>query len=157
MAILLAPLTITASEETYRQYHTNPGNVAVHAVCIPLLVATVLAALARINVANGITMAHVAAVTHCIPHVSTVDGIITLMWMLLIARYVSNRSWSWRAILSIHATSWILQIVVGHMILEESRPAFMDSLIPSLLIAPLAVTHDVRISSWHFVHNVTSS
>ena len=41
--------------------------------------------------------------------------------------------------LAVHAASWFMQVVIGHALIEKRRPALMDSLASSLILAPLFV------------------
>lgn len=146
-AIALAALPLALplpSLEDYRTHHAHPGNVIVHIVCVPLLVWSLLAALARVRLANGLTMAHVASVTHALPHAATIDGVLTMAWMLALASHASRRRRAASTILLLHGLSWAVQILVGHGLLEGRRPALVHSFLPSLLIAPVAITRDVR-------------
>ena len=45
--------------------------------------------------------------------------------------------WIWALV--VHISSWIVQIVIGHMYYERRKPALLDSLFQSLLLAPLFV------------------
>ena len=44
----------------------------------------------------------------------------------------------------IHIFAWILQIL-GHSIFENNRPAFMDNLLQSFLMAPIFVLKELLI------------
>jgi len=117
-----------------------------HVVCVPLLVWSVLACMARVPVANGVTMAHVSALSLTVPRMSDRVDVITMAWMLAMACHASKRRFSLRVVCTVHVVSWWIQIVMGHWLCEGSRPALMDSLLPSLLVAPTAVTRD--LVSW---------
>jgi uncharacterized membrane protein YGL010W len=43
----------------------------------------------------------------------------------------------------VHVLSWFMQVVPGHVILERRRPALLDSLLQSLLLAPFFVVLEV--------------
>lgn len=143
MLTAVLPLVVSADEEMYRAYHQHTGNIVVHILCIPALVWSVLACMARIPVANGVTMAHVASITFTCGRISCVADVVTMLWMFAMACHVSTRWYSMRVVLTTHVASWLVQIVVGHGMLEGSRPALLDSLLPSLLVAPVAITRDV--------------
>ncbi len=40
---------------------------------------------------------------------------------------------------AVHALAWFMQIVPGHALLEKRRPALLDSLVQSLLLAPFFI------------------
>lgn len=52
-------------------------------------------------------------------------------------QYSPENAWMWALLL--HIFSWIVQIVIGHMYYEQRKPALLDSLFQSLLLAPLFV------------------
>ena len=56
-----------------------------------------------------------------------------------------------RVALGVHALSWFAQVVVGHGLLEKRRPALLQSLVPSLVLAPFFVVLEVL----HAVSSVT--
>ena len=51
--------------------------------------------------------------------------------------------------LVVHVASWFAQVVVGHALIEKRRPALLDSLLPSLLLAPFFVVLEVACASAH--------
>lgn len=55
----------------------------------------------------------------------------------LFQQYFFETAWIWA--LAVHLFSWLVQIVAGHMYFERRKPALMDSLFQSLLLAPLFV------------------
>ena len=42
----------------------------------------------------------------------------------------------------LHILAWVLQIL-GHALFENNRPAFMDNLVQSFLMAPIFVLNEV--------------
>lgn len=50
---------------------------------------------------------------------------------------------AWKIALGLHVLSWYMQIHPGHMILEGRKPALLDSLFQSLVLAPLFVWLEV--------------
>jgi uncharacterized membrane protein YGL010W len=42
----------------------------------------------------------------------------------------------------LHIVAWVLQIL-GHSLFENNRPAFMDNLVQSFLMAPIFVLKEV--------------
>ena len=143
MIVAALPVLVSADEDSYREYHQHPGNVVIHMICVPVLVWSVLASMAHVPVANGVTMAHVASITYTLFRITTLIDLLTMLWMFAMACRVSTHRISRRTIAVTHAMSWIVQIVIGHWMLEGSRPALFDSLVPSLLVAPIAITRDI--------------
>lgn len=76
------------------------------------------------------------------------DGFAGLSWSIcvgipvwisseLFQQHCTEHAWIWALV--VHVFSWIVQIVIGHMYYERRKPALMDSLFQSLLLAPLFV------------------
>lgn len=143
LIVAVLPLVVTADEEVYATYHQDVWNRIVHVLCVPILVCSVLACLAQVPVANGVTMAHVTSITFMCSRITTVSDVLTMAWMFVMACHVSSRRYSMYVVLVSHVVSWWIQIVVGHYLLEQSRPALFVSLVPSLMVAPVAITRDV--------------
>lgn len=54
---------------------------------------------------------------------------------------LAPNAWSWA--LAVHVFSWYAQIHPGHVVFEKRRPALLDSLFQSLVLAPLFVWMEV--------------
>ena len=53
--------------------------------------------------------------------------------------------------LIVHAISWFAQVVVGHALIEKRRPALLESLVSSLLLAPFFVVLEVACASFQYL------
>ena len=58
--------------------------------------------------------------------------------------------------LIVHAISWFAQVVVGHALIEKRRPALLQSLLPSLLLAPFFVVLEVACASCQYLRHFTA-
>lgn len=65
-------------------------------------------------------------------------GIAFPLWATSEA-FVANVPLAWAYGLGLHVFSWFMQVYFGHSVAEKRKPALMDSLIQSLLLAPLFV------------------
>jgi uncharacterized membrane protein YGL010W len=125
--------------ERYGEFHRNPSNKAIHWVCVPLIVWSVLGALWTISpvaayVAIALTM--VFYVRLSLPLALGMLGVIALMlWPLTLlgsrALIVS---------IAVFVLAWIGQFI-GH-ILEGRKPAFLED-VRSLLVGPLWLLADL--------------
>lgn len=53
--------------------------------------------------------------------------------------FVGSAPFAWAYSLALHVFSWFMQVYFGHSVAEKRKPALMDSLFQSLLLAPLFV------------------
>jgi uncharacterized membrane protein YGL010W len=125
--------------ERYGEFHRNPMNKAIHWVCVPLIVWSVLGALWSASpvaayVAIGATMVFYLWLS--LPLALGMLGVIGLMvWALPLlgsrALFVS---------IAVFVAAWIGQFI-GH-ILEGRKPAFLED-VRSLLIGPVWLLADL--------------
>ena len=118
--------------ERYGEFHRNPANKAIHWVCVPLILWSVLGALWTVSpvvvyVAIGVTMLFYLWLS--LPLALGMLGVIALMvWPLTLlgphALIVS---------IAVFVAAWIGQFI-GHVI-EGRKPAFLED-VRSLLIGP---------------------
>ena len=118
--------------ELYGEFHRNPANKAIHWVCVPLIVWSVLAALWTVSplaVYAAIGVMTVFYLWLSLPLAFGMLGLMALMvWPLTLlgsrALFVS---------IAVFVAAWIGQFI-GH-ILEGRKPAFLED-VRSLLIGP---------------------
>jgi uncharacterized membrane protein YGL010W len=125
--------------DRYGEFHRNPANKAIHWLCVPLIVWSVLGALWSVSpvgayVAIGATMVFYLWLS--LPLALGMLGVIALMvWPLTLlgsrALFVS---------IAVFVTAWIGQFI-GH-ILEGRKPAFLED-VRSLLIGPVWLLADL--------------
>lgn len=139
----------TASEwfEEYGQSHTHPTNERLHAVCVPLIVLSVLGLLWSLPVPalfertspwlNWSTVVVVAALAYyCVlsARLAVVVGCV-LALMLLAIQGLAALPWPlWATSLALFVVGWIGQFI-GHAI-EGRKPSFFKD-VQFLLIGPL--------------------
>jgi uncharacterized membrane protein YGL010W len=145
----------------YGSYHNNIFNQIIHFIFVPTILWSVSVWLSytpslvsqqgnehflcRGMVLNGsfflllipyslyyVILDVVAGVTWCI-----FVGIPVWISSEIFQQYSPENAWIWALLL--HIFSWIVQIGIGHMYYEQRKPALLDSLFQSLLLAPLFV------------------
>lgn len=125
--------------DRYGEFHRNPANKAIHWVCVPLIVWSVLAALwAASPIAACVAIAATMAfyVWLSLPLALGMLGVMALMvWPLTLlgsrALIVS---------IAVFVAAWIGQFI-GH-VLEGRKPAFLED-VRSLLIGPAWLLADL--------------
>ena len=125
--------------ERYGEFHRNPANKAIHWVCVPLIVWSVLAALWTVSplaVYAAIGVMTVFYLWLSLPLALGMLVVLALMvWPLTLlgsrALFVS---------IAVFVTAWIGQFI-GH-ILEGRKPAFLED-VRSLLIGPVWLLADL--------------
>jgi uncharacterized membrane protein YGL010W len=125
--------------ERYGEFHRNPANKAIHWVCVPLIVWSILAALWTISpvaayVAIALTMVFYLWLS--LPLALGMLGLMVLMlWPLTL---LGSRTLI--VSIAVFVAAWIGQFI-GH-ILEGRKPAFLEDL-RSLLIGPAWLLADL--------------
>jgi uncharacterized membrane protein YGL010W len=125
--------------ERYGEFHRNPANKAIHWVCVPLIVWSVLAALWTVSplaVYAAIGVMTVFYLWLSLPLALGMLGVMALMvWPLtLLGSHALIVS------IAVFIAAWIGQFI-GH-ILEGRKPAFLED-VRSLLIGPAWLLADL--------------
>ena len=85
-------------------------------------------------------------------YLETPGGILAAVLYFLLLAHTSQlytalgRSVALHVASAVHVASWFAQVVVGHGLIEKRRPALVDSLFSSLILAPLFVVLEVAFS-----------
>ena len=133
--------TLQAHFADYAEFHGTPGNKACHYVAVPLIVLTLFALLAQVELATvggfTVTLAEVVLVL-ATAYYLTLD---TPLALLMLAASVLF-AWAGRFIppwlaFSLFVAAWVLQFI-GHYVYEHRSPAFFRNL-THLLVGPLWV------------------
>ena len=133
--------TLQAQFADYATFHATPGNKACHYVAVPLIVLTLIALLAQVELVTiagfTVTLAEVVIVL-ATAYYLTLD--VALALLMLAASVLS--AWAGRFIppmvaLGLFAAAWVLQFI-GHYVYEHRSPAFFRNL-THLLVGPLWV------------------
>jgi uncharacterized membrane protein YGL010W len=125
--------------ERYGEFHRNPANKAIHWVCVPLIVWSVLAALWTVSplaVYAAIGVMTVFYLRLSLPLALGMLGLMALMvWPLTL---LGSRTLI--VSIAVFVAAWIGQFI-GH-ILEGRKPAFLED-VRSLLIGPAWLLADL--------------
>jgi uncharacterized membrane protein YGL010W len=125
--------------ERYGEFHRNPANKAIHWVCVPLIVWSVLAALWTVSplaVYAAIGVITVFYLRLSLPLALGMLGLMALMvWPLTL---LGSRTLI--VSIAVFVAAWIGQFI-GH-ILEGRKPAFLED-VRSLLIGPVWLLADL--------------
>jgi uncharacterized membrane protein YGL010W len=133
--------TLQAQFADYATFHGTPGNKACHYVAVPLIVLTVFALLAQVELATvggfTVTLAEVVIVL-VTAYYLTLDRPLALLMLGASVLF----AWAGRFIppmiaLALFVGAWVLQFI-GHYVYEHRSPAFFRNL-THLLVGPLWV------------------
>jgi len=133
--------TLQAHFADYAAFHGTPGNKACHYVAVPLIVLTLFALLAQVELATvfgfTVTLAEVVIVL-VTAYYLTLDAPLALLMLAASGLF----AWGGRFIppmiaLALFAAAWVLQFI-GHYVYEHRSPAFFRNL-THLLVGPLWV------------------
>ena len=125
----------------YATFHGTPGNKACHYVAVPLIVLTLFALLAQVELTTAfgftVTLAEVVIVL-VTAYYLTLDAPLALLMLAASGLF----AWAGRFIppmiaLALFAAAWVLQFI-GHYVYEHRSPAFFRNL-THLLVGPLWV------------------
>ncbi|CAI4062048.1 hypothetical protein SKDZ_07G2440 [Saccharomyces kudriavzevii ZP591] len=123
----------------YKFYHHDPKNVLIHAIFVPTILFSSLSMLHRIKLYHGISLTALISVLffifYCLLYLPT--GLLAGFFLLsLNLALVDHRiHLSFKQELSLFVIGWIFQFA-GHGVFEKKRPALMDNLVQSLVLAP---------------------
>lgn len=125
----------------YAAFHGTPGNKACHYVAVPLIVLTLFAMLAQVEIATlgafTVTLAEVLIVLVTIYYL-TLDPPLALMMLAASAVLAgAGRFIPPPAAFGLFVAAWVLQFI-GHYVYEHKSPAFFRNL-AHLLVGPLWV------------------
>mmetsp|Transcript_630 Transcript_630/g.4249 ORF Transcript_630/g.4249 Transcript_630/m.4249 type:complete len:197 (+) Transcript_630:6586-7176(+) len=130
----------------YGAYHHHKGNRAIHLVFVPALVWT-----AAVMIATVVPGAELLLLAGYGVFYLVLDLLAGASWILCIglpclwATYRLQEATPHACVISLglHVLSWVIQVAVGHAMLEKRKPALLDSLVQSFALAPLFVWMEV--------------
>ena len=125
--------------ERYGEFHRNPANKAIHWVCVPLIVWSVLAALWTVSPLAVYAAIGVMTVFYLWLSLPLAFGMLGLM-ALMVWPLTLLGSHALIVSIAVFVAAWIGQFV-GH-ILEGRKPAFLED-VRSLLIGPAWLLADL--------------
>jgi|APGre2960657444_1045066.scaffolds.fasta_scaffold01117_9 uncharacterized membrane protein YGL010W len=143
---------LVSSLSEYAAYHTHPGNKAVHVVAVPLLLWSlfvILSSVAGERAAFALWAAYTLLFVSLEP-VAGVGAALCYFCLLAHAQSFAEQDLSGPSPVAVaglvHAASWLVQVGLGHGVFERRKPALLDSLVPSLALAPLFVLLEVAFA-----------
>ena len=132
----------------YRKYHRHRQNWWIHYVCVPLEVTTFLVPAACVHRALPLLVSAPTALYGALldPPRTLLPAAITCSLGIVAERVVAVSGGSTgRALLlalALHAAAWIMQVPVGHWMLEKNTPAMQDKMtLNSVVLCVLLATY----------------
>lgn len=143
----------------YRKYHFNSTNVAIHLVCIPLILLSAICMTIGVPILADypyLTLGVAVAWLYGIYYV-LLDwqlGVPLMLFLTTFAHYqrthystLSNLTMllpsQYRSIaIAVHVACWLAQFY-GHAVHEKRAPALFDNLLQALVLAPFFVVYEV--------------
>ena len=130
----------------YQMYHTNLINRIIHIICIPLIVWTASIMFVNVNITKTLNLSKCLLTFYSLYYLlfSFKLGIVMTFLLYLVYKYsiiYKGRKVHFMLAFLMHIFAWILQIL-GHSLFENNRPAFMDNLVQSFLMAPIFVLNE---------------
>ena len=133
--------TLKAHFADYATFHATPGNQACHYVAVPVIVLTVIALLAQVELftigAFTVTLAEVVIVVATAYYLTLDSGLALLMLAASVLCAWAGRFIPPMVAFGLFVGAWVLQFV-GHYVYEHRSPAFFRNL-THLLVGPLWV------------------
>ena len=132
---------------TYKKYHKNPVNITIHILCIPVIVWTSTILIMNLsNVSFILTNLYIFYYTYLNKTYFYPMAIALYSNWVLAHYFFINFPHKNKIAIILNILGWIAQ-VIGHSFFEKNKPAFMDSLVQSFLMAPLFVYLELRTLS----------
>ncbi len=127
----------------YGSYHRARGNLACHAVGIPLIVFGILCFLRVVRLPLPGWTASEAAVAAAILFYASLDVPLALAMAvpLVLLDLAARATGSWKAGLAAFVAGWVFQ-GIGHARYEKNSPAFFRNLL-HLLVGPLYLINEL--------------
>jgi uncharacterized membrane protein YGL010W len=125
--------------ERYGEFHRNPANKAIHWVCVPLIVWSVLGALWTVSPLAVYAVIGVMTVFYLWLSLPLALGMLGLMALMVWPLTLLGSS-TLIVSIAVFVAAWIGQFI-GH-ILEGRKPAFLED-VRSLLIGPAWLLADL--------------
>jgi uncharacterized membrane protein YGL010W len=133
---------ITNTLTFYSKYHQNPVNQKIHTVCIPLIMWTSMVWLSEVPVPQTKNLTNLLSIGYFLGYclydkkLGAASGVLLAALSQSAELFSEEMSHPKTLAFVLHIAAWIAQIY-GHSRYEGNRPAFQDSLLQSLYIAPL--------------------
>lgn len=130
----------------YKAYHHQRVNVAIHAVFVPTILFATMCILHRVQLYRGITLTHVFTAGYSVYYLllSLPAGLLATS-LLVLANVALDRSWVHMSLakeVALFVLGWVCQFA-GHAFYEKKRPALVDNLLQSLVLAPFFILFEL--------------
>lgn len=144
-------LDLVTQMSFYAFYHQHPMNQALHVLCVPLIILSVFI-WGLYGPAYGIwnfSTVNLAGMTLFYTLLHPLAGIscgVMYLGIYYLARFMFTElgeEIAWWVGLVIHIAAWYIQVAIGHVHYEKRRPALLDSLFQSIVMAPFFVWIEV--------------
>ena len=124
--------TVDRLFEQYGEYHRHPTNKAIHWVCVPLIVWSVLGLVWSLSPLAAYTAIAAALVFYGWLSLRLAAGMLLVLLLMLWPLTLLGSS-AWLVCVAVFVAAWIGQFI-GH-VFEGRRPAFLED-VRSFLVAP---------------------
>lgn len=139
-------LDLRAQLGFYKNYHHNPVNVRIHCVCVPAILFTSLAMLQRVPIYGTFALAHAVVLVYGTFYIllNTTMGLTAVVLLAFAIRALDSSSLDrdFRVEVGLFCCGWIFQFL-GHGLYEKKKPALLDNLVQSLVLAPFFVLYEI--------------
>lgn len=130
----------------YKAYHNNTANVLIHSIFVPTILLTSLRLVNDIELWHGYNLSHAAAFAFGIFYIvlQTWTGILASLILASICKVLNDGTvrMSQTTTWLLFAISWIFQFI-GHVVFEGRKPALVDNLVQSLVLAPYFILYEL--------------
>ncbi|QLQ79803.1 hypothetical protein HG537_0C04520 [Torulaspora globosa] len=130
----------------YKWYHHQKVNVAIHALFVPTILFSTMCILHRVKLYNEITLTHLFTLCYSIYYLllSPAAGLLatSILMAVNVALDTNSIHLSLPNELSLFVLGWICQFT-GHTLFEKNRPALVDNLLQSLVLAPYFILFEL--------------
>ena len=114
----------------YRKYHTHILNNAIHIICIPLEWASFLLIISPTHLQYLVSIILLPYHILAKPYFSIIIGIfhLILAFMCGIINSKIGPIASFQIALVVQVVSWLLQVVIGHILVERNAPSMTQNI-----------------------------
>lgn len=130
----------------YKRYHHEKVNVAIHSVMVPTILFSSACMLHRVSLYRDYTLTNLLTVGYAIyylilsvPIGLLATGLLMLMNLAIDSHWVQ---FSFSQELAMFTIGWVCQFI-GHGVFEKRRPALLDNLVQSLVLAPYFILFEL--------------
>ncbi|CCD24671.1 2-hydroxy-palmitic acid dioxygenase MPO1 NDAI_0D03570 [Naumovozyma dairenensis CBS 421] len=123
----------------YKYYHHNRINVLIHSIFVPTILFSACCFLNRIELFKGITVTNLFSIGYTLYyiHLYLPTGLLAGLIFIIVNIGLKKR-WIHLSLpteITLFIIGWLVQFI-GHGVFERRKPAVLDNLIQSLVLAP---------------------